>query len=292
MAVLDSQVRAELLASVSARLAKRQLSAFSILGEAVCRTHVEAALDALEQDIAAGKFAAMRPAATAFVTAFLAEEMGYTDLRFYARVLREQLLARAPAALREAVETWCYQHLEVCTTHFIIQRENSLQRQAEQRDIERFESQLAELEVALDEKTQLLELIRKASTPVATVVPGILVVPLVGVFDRFRAELLTETLLEAVSRARARVAILDISGVPVFGTDAGQLVIRLANSVRLLGAQIILVGMSPNNARTIVGLGIELDTMITCRALEDGLRRALALQRLRIVEDRRADAAR
>src|SRR5690606_15744148 len=100
---------------------------------------------------------------------------------------------------------------------------------------------------------------------------------------RFRAELLTDRLLSEVGRTRARVAILDISGVPVFDTDAAQLIIRLARSVGLLGAKVILVGISPENARTIVELGIELDQIMTCQALQDGLRKALAFLRMKIV---------
>lgn len=283
MPLFESATKDELVAVLAASLAKRQMSAFSLVGEDACRRHVAAALDALERDVASGKFDAMRPATSAFVSEFVPRELGFTDLRMFARSLRERVLAIAPAEKRAAIEEWCYQHLAVCTTHFMVQRDGMLQRQAEQRDIERYESQLAELEVALAEKTQLLQVIREASTPVTTVASGILVVPLVGIFDRFRAELLNERLLDEVARARARVVILDIAGVPVFDTDAAQLIIRLARSVRLLGAKIILVGMSPDNARTIVALGIELDDIMTCRALEDGLRQALALVHMRIV---------
>jgi anti-anti-sigma factor len=283
MPLFESATKDELVAALAVSLAKRQMSAFSLVGEDACRRHVAAALDALERDVASGKFDAMRPATSAFVSEFVPRELGFTDLRMFARSLRERVLAIAPADQRAAIEEWCYQHLAVCTTHFMVQRDGMLQRQAEQRDIERYESQLAELEVALAEKTQLLQVIREASTPVTTVASGVLVVPLVGMFDRFRAELLNERLLDEVARARARVVILDIAGVPVFDTDAAQLIIRLARSVRLLGAKIILVGMSPDNARTIVALGIELDDIMTCRALEDGLRQALALVHMRIV---------
>lgn len=283
MAMFDSAVRTELVASLTTHFAERRMSAFNLLGEQVCRRHVEAAVDALERDVEAGKFDAMRPAATAFVSEFLPHELGYTDLRYFARLLRERLLALAPEQQRVAIEEWCYEHLAVLTTHFVIQRDGMLQRQAEQRDIERYESQLAELQIALEEKTELLELIREASTPVTSVVSGILVVPLVGTFDRFRAELLTERLLAEIGRTRARVAILDIGGVPVFDTDAAALIIRLARSVGLLGAKVILVGMSPENARTIVELGIDLDQIITCQALQDGLRKALAFLRMKIV---------
>ena len=283
MALFEPATRNELVSTLTERLAKRRMSAFSIVGADACRTHVEAAVNALERDVDADKFDAMRPATTAFVTELLPHELGYTDLRFFARLLRDEVRARVGDERRAAVDEWFYEHLTASTTHFIIQRDGMMQRRAEQRDIERFETQLAALEIALDEKTQLLELIRQASTPITTVAPGILVVPLVGTFDRARAEILTERLLDEVSRARARVTILDIAGVPVFDTDAAHLIIRLARSVRLLGAKVILVGISPDNAQTIVQLGIELDEIVTCRALQDGLRVALSLQRLRIV---------
>lgn len=283
MPIFEPSARAELISSLTERLSKRRMSAFSIAGEAVCRVHVEAAVDALERDVEAGKFAAMRPAVTAFVGEFVPKDMGYTDLRFFAQQLRERAHALVADDQQAALADWCYEHLAVCTTHFMVMRDSVLQRQAEQRDIERYESQLTELRAALDEKTELLEFIRQASTPIATVVGGILVVPLVGTFDRVRAEILTERLLDGVGRARARVAILDISGVPVFDTDAAQLIVRLARSVRLLGAKVILVGMSPDNARTIVDLGIELNQIVTCRALQDGLRMALGFQHMKIV---------
>ncbi len=283
MELFEASARAELVSGLTARLAARQMSAFSLLGEDACRTHVEAAVDALERDVEAGKSDAMRPATIAFVREFMAEQLGYADLRFFARLLRERALALAPEDRRAAVEQWSYEHLAVCTTHFMVQRDGVLQRQAEQRDIERYESQLAELQLALEDKTRLLQVIREASTPVTTVASGVLVVPLVGTFDRFRAELLTERLLDEVGRARARVVILDTSGVPLFDTDAAQLIIRLARSVRLLGAEVILVGISPDNARTIVALGISLDQIIICRALQDGLREALAVVRMQIV---------
>ena len=281
--LLHPDALSELVSALSQRLVKRRASAYSNAGEDVCRVHVEATANALVEDVAEGRAKAMRPAAISFVSELLPRGLSYSDLRYFARLFREQARALVADDQREALDDWCYEHLAVCTTHFMVQREGQLQRQAAQRDIERYESQLAELQVALDDKTQLLELIRQASIPIAPVVRGILVVPLVGTFDRFRAELLTERLLDEVARARARVTILDISGVPVFDTDAAQLIVRLARSVRLLGTKVILVGMSPNNARTIVELGIKLDDVATQGSLQDGLSAALASQGLHIV---------
>ncbi len=283
MTLFDPSSREALIASVTERLSKRRRSVFQLAGEDACRIHVEATVIALERDCEAGNSNAMREACVAFVTSFLPEGLGYSDVRFFAKILRKQAHELAREDRRAAIEQWCYDYLGVCSTHYMVQRDDVLQREAAKREIERYESQLEALRVALDEKTQLLELIRQASTPMAPVVPGILVVPLVGTFDRFRAEILTERLLDEITRARARVTILDISGVPVFDTDAAQLIIRLANTVRLIGAKVILVGISPENARTIVQLGIELDGVLTCRGLQDGLREALASQNLQIV---------
>jgi rsbT co-antagonist protein RsbR len=113
-------------------------------------------------------------------------------------------------------------------------------------------------------------------------VQGIHVVPLVGMFDAFRAELLTEKLLHEVARVHARAVILDISGVPVFDTEAAQLIIRLARAVRLLGTEVIVVGMSSENARTIVELGVDLSGLATLGTLQDGVAHALLRQRLEI----------
>jgi anti-anti-sigma factor len=124
--------------------------------------------------------------------------------------------------------------------------------------------------------------VRQTSTPIAPVVAGILVVPLIGVFDAFRAELLTERLLQAVGQARARVVILDISGVPVFDAEAAGLTLRLAGAVRLLGTELILVGVSPATAATIVDLDLDLRSVRALASLQDGLALALRLQRLRI----------
>ena len=283
MTLFEASTHTELVTSLSERLVRRRMSAFNIAGEDACHLHAEAAVIALERDIQDGKSDAMRTAAIAFVSAFLPEGLGYSDLRFFTGLLRERALELAPESQRAAVGQWCYEHFTICSTHFMVQRDDMLQREAAKRDIERYESQLAALQVALDEKTDLLELIRQSSTPIAPVVPGILVVPLVGTFDRYRTELLTERLLSEIARVRARVTILDISGVPVFDTDAAQLIIRLARSVRLLGAKVILVGMSPDNARTIVELGVELDEIRTYGTLQDGLRAGLAILRLKIV---------
>jgi anti-anti-sigma factor len=277
---------AALVETATARLCGRSSSVFGRLGEQACRSHVAAALEALRDDLASGKRDAVRAAVQPLMDALAEASVMFADLRFFALTLRDvvrKAIAAEPLELRVQVEDWFFELVLVCTTHFTVQREELLQQRSVKLELHQLESQLAELKVALGEKTRLLEMIRQASTPIAPVVEGILVVPLVGMFDAFRAQLVTEKLLHEVSNMRARVVILDITGVPVFDTDAAQLIIRLAHAVRLLGTELMLVGMSPDNARTIVDLGIDLSRFQTYATLQAGLAQALLRQRLRIV---------
>ena len=276
MPSLETSTRVELIAGLSAELSARRASAFSKLGEAGCRTQVEAVVNALERDVETGKHHAMRGAAVAMISALMAAGSSFSDLRVFVSKLRERLLASASVETRAFVEAWSFELLAVFTTHFMVQRDANRSREVAQRDVERYESQLAELRVALEEKTALLERVREVSIPIVPVAQGVLVVPLVGTFDRLRAVLLTERLLDEIGRTKSRAVILDISGVPVFDTDAARLVIRLARSVRLLGAKVVLVGMSPENARTVVGLDVDLSQLSTRATLQDGLAQALA----------------
>ena len=281
------RIHPQVVEAIAARIAKRSASAFRLAGTESCHEYAEMGLSALRQDLAAGGTEAVRTLAYALVDGLGDKELSFSDLRFYAQTSRKEIrlaLEGDPEAddIRVAIEGWFFELLLVCTMRFMAWRDEVLQRESAKVAVKRLESQLAELEVALAEKTQLLELVRQTSTPIAPVVRGILVVPLVGTFDSFRAELLTEKLLNEIAKTRTRAVILDISGVPVFDTEATQLIIRLARSVRLLGTEAFLVGLSPDNATTIVELGIDLTGIQTLATLQDGLARALSLQRLKI----------
>ncbi|MFO7566173.1 MAG: STAS domain-containing protein [Enhygromyxa sp.] len=287
---VDSLVRAraQVVEAVAARICRRAATAFEIAGEEACRGYVGAGFDALLEDLASGKTSGTRAVANQLIDELAGQSLGFSDLRAYTLGLRKavrEVLASEPAAdeLRLRVEEWFFELLLGCTTRFMAWRDQALLQESAKQSVERLESQLAELALALDEKTQLLDVIRQASTPIVPVVSGILVVPLVGTLDAFRAELLAEKLLHEITRNKARTAILDISGVPVFDTLAAQLMIRLARSVRLLGARVFLVGMSPDIAMTVVGLGIELSSVESYATLQDGLARALVSQNMEIV---------
>jgi len=140
----------------------------------------------------------------------------------------------------------------------------------------------AELQQALDEVQQshaaqdrLVQMIREMSTPVIPVQQGVLVMPLVGVIDTARAQNILATLLAAIEKERARVVILDITGVPMVDTAVAQTLLQAARAARLLGTEPVLVGIRPQVAETIVSLGVDLADLVTKADLQSGVEYAL-----------------
>ncbi len=136
----------------------------------------------------------------------------------------------------------------------------------------------AELEQALvalressNAREQLSETVRELSIPVLPVLKGVLVVPMVGTIDQDRATLLLQSLLQAVERHRARTVILDVTGVPLIDSHVARLLLDAAGAVRLLGAETVLVGLRPELAQTIVGLGMDLTSLVTQADLQSGI---------------------
>lgn len=113
--------------------------------------------------------------------------------------------------------------------------------------------------------------IRELSAPILPVLPGVLIAPLIGVLDSARASVLTENVLAAVEQTHARIVIYDITGVPLVDTYMAQVLLRTADAIRLLGAQVMLVGVRPEVAQTIVSLNIEFDTILTFSDLEQAV---------------------
>ncbi|MGC8875213.1 MAG: GAF domain-containing protein, partial [Chloroflexia bacterium] len=132
-----------------------------------------------------------------------------------------------------------------------------------------------DLQQTLATQEQLLETIRQLSTPVVPLLEGVILLPLVGHIDSRRAAQVMEELLMGVQRHRARVAIVDITGVPVVDTAVANSLLRAAQATYLLGAEVILVGIRPEVAQTIVGLGVELRGLVTMSDLQSGIEYAL-----------------
>jgi rsbT co-antagonist protein RsbR len=117
--------------------------------------------------------------------------------------------------------------------------------------------------------------IRELSTPVIRVYEGVLLMPLVGAIDSLRASQIMESVLSRVADDQARVIILDIAGVAVVDTKVADNLVKTTAAVRLLGAEVILTGISAQVARTMVQLGVDLSAMHTRSRLAEGIELAL-----------------
>jgi rsbT co-antagonist protein RsbR len=117
--------------------------------------------------------------------------------------------------------------------------------------------------------------LNELSTPLIPVSDQVLVMPLVGTLDTARVKQIMIALLEGVSRARASAAILDITGVTVVDSQVANALIQAAKAVRLLGAEVVLTGIRPEVARTLVGLGVDLEGIVTRSTLQGGIEHAM-----------------
>lgn len=113
--------------------------------------------------------------------------------------------------------------------------------------------------------------LRELSTPLLPIAPGVLVMPLIGTMDSQRTQMVMEALLSGVAQHQAHLAILDITGVQMVDTQVAQALIQVAKAVRLLGAQVILTGIQPRIAQTLVHLGTDLAGIRTHGTLQSGI---------------------
>ncbi|MFI9027983.1 STAS domain-containing protein [Streptomyces sp. NPDC053560] len=129
-------------------------------------------------------------------------------------------------------------------------------------------------EIIRRQSRQLLEV----STPVVRLWRQVLAVPLIGTLDTARTQVVMENLLQAIQEHEARVAIIDITGVPTVDTAVAQHLMHTVNAVRLMGADCVISGIRPPIAQTIAQLGIDLSTILTRATLADALSAAIELR--------------
>ena len=113
------------------------------------------------------------------------------------------------------------------------------------------------------------------STPLIPVTDTVVVMPLIGAIDSTRAYRVLDTLLQGVADRRASMTIIDITGVPIVDTHVAGVLLRASQAVKLLGAEVVLTGIRPEVAQTLVGLGVNLDGVVTCGTLQTGIGYAL-----------------
>lgn len=119
------------------------------------------------------------------------------------------------------------------------------------------------------------EMLRELSTPLLPIADEIMVLPLIGTIDRQRAAQVMETLLEGVARYQATLVIVDITGVAMVDTQVAQTLIQAARAVKLLGARVMLTGIKPQIAQTLVHLDVDLSDINMQGSLKSGIAAAL-----------------
>ena len=115
------------------------------------------------------------------------------------------------------------------------------------------------------------EAIREISTPVLQIRDSVLVLPIVGVVDTHRARQITESVLKAVRARRARAVIMDVTGVPIVDSKVARHLAQTCESARLMGATVIITGISQEIAQTLVTIGADLSSVLTLGDLQSGV---------------------
>lgn len=124
-------------------------------------------------------------------------------------------------------------------------------------------------------------ILSQLSTPLLPISDDVVVLPLIGAISAERAAQIVRTLVEGVSASRARVAILDITGISGAFGEVAEALPRAARAAALLGARVILTGIGPDVARALVALGVDIEGVMTTGTLQQGVAYALGGARAR-----------
>lgn len=136
-------------------------------------------------------------------------------------------------------------------------------------------AQIAEHLALIDQQQALM---RDMSVPVLPLLASTLVMPLVGTLDSTRLALMQEQALRALEHSSARQLILDITGVPIVDTQVALGLTQLVQAAQLLGTRVSIVGIRPEVAQALVGLGISLPNIKTFSTLQLGVAQAIAAE--------------
>jgi rsbT co-antagonist protein RsbR len=145
--------------------------------------------------------------------------------------------------------------------------------QAEEVRTDLYQKELEEKLATIEEQRAA---IRELSTPIMEVWDGVLCLPIVGVMDTIRSDEITNALLRGVIEMNADHVIIDITGIEVMDTRTVDHFMRMAKSMRLLGAHCALTGINANIAQTVVHMGVDITNIVIYRTLRDALVRIVA----------------
>lgn len=147
----------------------------------------------------------------------------------------------------------------------VLSRDMTKQRRAE-RERQAMQEQIIQAQQAA---------LRELSTPLMPIADGVVAMPIIGAIDTMRAQQIMEALLQGIAEHSADIAILDITGVKVVDTQVAGALIRAAQAARMLGARVVLTGISPEIAQTLVHIGAEMREMVAKPTLQQGIAYAL-----------------
>jgi anti-anti-sigma regulatory factor/HAMP domain-containing protein len=135
-------------------------------------------------------------------------------------------------------------------------------------------TQTQDLQASVHRQQRLLDTVSQLSTPLLPVAAGVVVLPIVGHVDAQRAEAIMDTLLQGVAAQRARVAILDITGIAVVDQQVLHVLVQAMRGIGLLGAKAVVAGISSPMAQSIVEHGIDIGTMASFADLRTAIEAA------------------
>ena len=138
---------------------------------------------------------------------------------------------------------------------------------------------------------QQQEAIRELSTPVLQVRERLLILPIIGVIDAQRARQIMEQLLRGIRTNRAKVVVIDITGVAAMDATVANHLVQTVEASRLLGAIVIVTGLSPEIAQTLVNIGVDLGKMNTVGDLQGGIEEAERLLGYKVAQLSEASSA-
>lgn len=141
---------------------------------------------------------------------------------------------------------------------------------------------LQQLQSSLQSQAELLSTIQALSTPLIPVAEGIVVLPLIGHIDARRAQHIMENLLNGIAAHHAEIVLIDITGVPMVDSFVASSLLQATRAAALLGARVMLAGVRPQVAQTIVNLGLDLGGISHFASLQSGIEAALRLRGLQV----------
>jgi rsbT co-antagonist protein RsbR len=143
------------------------------------------------------------------------------------------------------------------------------------------------VDVLINERERVIgaqqDAIRELSTPVIQIRDRMLILPIIGLIDSARAMQLTESLLQAIRANRARVVVMDITGVAAVDSKVANHLIQTVAAAKLMGATVIITGLSAEVAQALVALGVDLSRINTLGDLQGGMEEAERLLGYKVV---------